>query len=148
MRTSEAAAWAGVNAQTLRYYERRGLLAEPPRRGSGYRAYSVQAVRTVRFIKRAQHLGFTLNEIEELLDLSAGGPSSCATARELAHRKITDMQRQIEDLTAMRDALARLADTCEQPPRRRECPLLDSIAADAISPPARRSSGPRNDERV
>ncbi|MGH9075039.1 MAG: MerR family transcriptional regulator, partial [Acidimicrobiales bacterium] len=75
MRSSEVAVAAGVNVQTLRYYERRGLLSEPDRLGSGYRAYGPEAVRVVRFVKRAQALGFSLEEVESLLELAAGGPS-------------------------------------------------------------------------
>jgi MerR family transcriptional regulator, mercuric resistance operon regulatory protein len=74
MRTGEVALQAQVNAQTLRYYERRGLLPEPQRTRSGYRAYTPDAVRVVRFVKRAQQLGFTLDDIEDLLHLSEGGP--------------------------------------------------------------------------
>jgi DNA-binding transcriptional MerR regulator len=75
MRTMQVAQRAGVNAQTLRYYERRGLLPDPPRTASGYRAYGPEAVRIVRFVKRAQELGFSLTEIEVLLHLADGGPS-------------------------------------------------------------------------
>lgn len=74
MRTSELAGRAGVNSETLRYYERRGLLDEPPRTSGGYRDYPDGAVELLRFIKRAQELGFTLDEVEELLDLDSGGP--------------------------------------------------------------------------
>ncbi|HSS23314.1 MAG TPA: MerR family transcriptional regulator, partial [Mycobacterium sp.] len=77
MRTSEVAAQAHVNTQTLRYYERRGLLSEPARTQSGYRDYTSDAVRVVRFVKRAQQLGFTLDDIEDLLHLAAGGPTAC-----------------------------------------------------------------------
>jgi DNA-binding transcriptional MerR regulator len=77
MRTHEVADRAGVNAQTLRYYERRGLLAEPPRSPAGYRDYPTSVVGVVRFVKRSQELGFTLTEVEELLSLAEGGPDSC-----------------------------------------------------------------------
>src|SRR5260370_3188665 len=76
MRTGEVARQTGVNIHTLRYYERRGLLPEPPRRDSGYRLYDDGAVKVVHFIKRAQSLGFSLNEVESLLELAAGGPES------------------------------------------------------------------------
>ena len=86
MRTGQVARQSGVNIQTLRYYERRGLLQAPPRRPSGYREYTSQAVEVVRFVKRAQELGFNLDEVESLLDLAAGGPASCDKARGLATR--------------------------------------------------------------
>ncbi|MBC3190964.1 MerR family DNA-binding protein [Pseudonocardia sp. C8] len=130
MRTSEVAAQARVNPQTLRYYERRGLLPEPERSASGYRAYRPQAVRLVRFIKRAQDLGFTLDDAEALLHLGDGGPDSCVAARELATAKIADLDRRIADLQAIRTALGHLVETCEQPRDRRECPILLEITSD------------------
>jgi DNA-binding transcriptional MerR regulator len=121
------AAQAQVNTQTLRYYERRGLLPEPERTASGYRAYSVDAVRLVRFVKRAQQLGFTLNDIEELLHLAGGGPASCEAAKTMARTRIADLERRIQELAGMRDALVRLVDTCERPRKERDCPLLRDI---------------------
>jgi len=89
------ASQAGVNVQTLRYYERRGLLPAPARRESGYREYPSDAVRVVRFVKRAQELGFSLAEVETLLDLAAGGPDSCDLAQELATQKIGELDAKI-----------------------------------------------------
>lgn len=136
MRTSEVAAQAHVNTQTLRYYERRGLLPEPERTQSGYHAYTPDAVRVVRFVKRAQQLGFTLDDIEDLLHLADGGPASCEEARAMAGTRITDLQQRIDELAGMRDALARLVDTCDQPRAERDCPILHDIetaAATAMS---------------
>lgn len=127
MRTSEVATQAQVNTQTLRYYERRGLLPEPERTHSGYRAYTPEAVRVVRFIKGAQQLGFTLDDIEDLLHLAHGGPAPCQEARAMARTRITDLQRRIDELVGMRDALARLIDTCDQPRAERDCPILHDI---------------------
>jgi Hg(II)-responsive transcriptional regulator len=127
MRTSQVAERAGVNVQTLRYYERRGLLPEPPRGQSGCRVYGPDAVRRVRFIKRAQELGFGLSDAESLLTLAAGGPESCEAARELAEAKVAELDRRVADLLAMRDSLQRLAATCLRPRGERECPLLHSI---------------------
>jgi Hg(II)-responsive transcriptional regulator len=138
MRTSEVAAQARVNPQTLRYYERRGLLPEPERSTSGYRAYGPQAVELVRFVKRAQDLGFTLDDVASLLQLAEGGPESCDAAREMATEKIADLESRLADLQAIRGALARLVETCEQPPHRRECPILARLASDCgLPPPAR-----------
>jgi Hg(II)-responsive transcriptional regulator len=131
VRTSEVAAQARVNAQTLRYYERRGLLPAPERSAAGYRAYTSQAVRLVRFIKRAQELGFPLDDIESLLDLADGGPDSCDALRGLATEKIADLQDRIADLQAMHRALGRLVQTCAQPRDRRECPILVEIGSGA-----------------
>lgn len=130
MRSSELAEQAGVNVQTLRYYERRGLLPEPERLDSGYRAYGADAVRIVRFVRRAQKLGFSLEEIDTLLDLCAGGPASCEAARELATTKVAELDQKLASITAMRDSLLRLIDTCALPRNRRECPLLRALETD------------------
>lgn len=120
-----------MNTQTLRYYERRGLLPEPDRSRSGYRAYTADAVATVRFIKRAQRLGFTLDDIEDLLHLAQGGPDHCDSVRSMASTRIADLDRRIAELRTMRDALDRLVTTCDQPRDLRECPILHEIALDA-----------------
>jgi MerR family transcriptional regulator, mercuric resistance operon regulatory protein len=133
VRTSEVAQQADVNAQTLRYYERRGLLPEPERSPGGYRAYSADAVRLVRFVKRAQALGFTLDDIEELLHLAGGGPASCEEAKTMARARITDLDQRIAELVGMRDALTRLVSTCDQPRDQRDCPILLDIETAAAA---------------
>jgi MerR family mercuric resistance operon transcriptional regulator len=127
MRTSEVADRAGVNPQTLRYYERRGLLPEPPRSAAGYRAYPEETVRVIRFVKRAQELGFSLDEVDELLRLAGGGPDACDTARELAEARAADLAAKIADLQRMHDSLRRLIGTCSWPRDERDCPLLQAI---------------------
>ena len=107
MRTSELAARAAVNPQTLRYYERRGLLSEPVRSPGRYRVYPAEAVQRVRFIRRAQELGFTLAEVEVLLHLAEGGPDSCEKARALATDKISDLRRRMADLQTLVSGLTR-----------------------------------------
>jgi MerR family mercuric resistance operon transcriptional regulator len=136
VRTSEVAAAAHVNTQTLRYYERRGLLPQPQRTRSGYRAYTADAVRVVRFVKRAQQLGFTLDDIKELLHLADGGPASCDDAKTMARARFADLQHRIADLAGMRDALARLVDTCDQPRAQRDCPILHDIQTAATTAPS------------
>ena len=133
MRSAEVATEAGVNVQTLRYYERRGLLAAPARLPSGYRNYRPETVRIVRFVKQAQQLGFSLEEIETLLGLAAGGPASCEAAEALASEKIAALDERIATLAAMRESLRRLVTTCERPPHRRECPLLTAFADGAVA---------------
>ncbi len=127
MRSSQVAAEAGVNVQTLRYYERRGLLPEPDRLESGYRSYGVDAVRTVRFVKSAQQLGFSLEEVDSLLDLAAGGPDNCDAAKTLANEKLAQLAQKIASLTTMRHSLRQLVATCERSRAKRVCPLLDAI---------------------
>lgn len=127
MRTNELAVQAGVNTETLRYYERRGLLEYPPRTPGGYRDYPATAVTLLRFIKRAQELGFTLDEVEELLDLDSGGPDSCGAARALAEARYVDLEARIADLQRMSDSLAELIGTCDLPRSDRSCALLAAI---------------------
>jgi Hg(II)-responsive transcriptional regulator len=130
VRTSEVARQAGVNAQTLRYYERRGLLAAPPRSPGGYREYPGSAVRVLRFVKRAQELGFSLDEIEGLLHLADGGPD-CAAVQDLVAVKVRDLEARIADLQRMRARLVDFAGRCDLPRTDRRCELLDALTADA-----------------
>ncbi|MGH3460079.1 MAG: MerR family transcriptional regulator [Kribbellaceae bacterium] len=127
MRTSELAGKVGVNAETLRYYERRGLLTQPPRTPGGYRDYPAGTVELLRFIKRAQELGFTLDEVGELVHLNNGGPDSCDAARALAEHRRADLERRIRDLQRMHDSLADLVATCDLPRADRNCALLEAI---------------------
>lgn len=127
LRTGEVAAKAGVNVQTLRYYERRGLLSEPARRRSGYRAYAPEAVRIIRFIKRAQELGFALSEIEELLHLRSDNESACSEVRSAAEAKIDDIELRIRHLRAMKRALGALVASCATEDRPRHCPILEAL---------------------
>lgn len=127
MRSAEVARAAGVNVQTLRYYERRGLLPEPSRLESGYRAYTHDAVRIVRFTKTAQGLGFSLEEIAVLLELASGAPDCCEAAHGMAKAKIGELDAKIAALTTMRDWLGRLAATCDVPTADLECPLLGAL---------------------
>lgn len=142
MRSSQVACEAGVNVQTLRYYERRGLLREPERSPSGYRSYGPEAVRTVRFVKRAQQLGFSLGEIETLLHLAAGGPDSCDSARALATEKLGQLEDKITSLAAMQGSLRQLIATCDRSPHERLCPLLEAIGHD--DPPEPAGGAPRH----
>ena len=143
MRTSELAERAAVNPQTLRYYERRGLLAMPTRSPSGYRAYPNDAVRRVRFIRRAQHIGFSLAEVRTLLDLADGGSDSCDRVRAVAEEKLADLRRRITYLQALHDGLSRLVATCERPRAQRECPILQELDATICEGTAEREqSGP------
>ena len=127
MRSRELADYAGVNPETLRYYERRGLLTTPPRTNGGYRDYPVDAVSVLRFIKRAQQLGFTLDDVEELLHLGRGGPENCEAARTLARARQADLAARIADLHRMHECLTELLTTCDRARAERDCPLLDAL---------------------
>lgn len=126
-RIGEVATQAGVNVQTLRYYERRGLLEEPHRRPSGYRTYTPEAIRVVRFIKKAQELGFTLREVEELLRLRENRPKSRAKVRSIAQAKIRDIDEKTRRLRAIRKALTVLIDSCACRGEPLECPILEAL---------------------
>jgi Cu(I)-responsive transcriptional regulator len=122
----EAAAQAGVNVQTLRYYERRGLLPRAPRRTSGYREFPDDAVRVVRFIKRAQELGFTLGEVEELLRLRHESRRDRGRIRAVADRRVHQIDRKITELLAMKKALSHLIHCCRDGTAL-ECPIIDAL---------------------
>jgi Hg(II)-responsive transcriptional regulator len=129
LRTGEVAEAAGVNVETLRYYERRGLLKEPKRRGSGYREYPLETVQIIRFIKHAQQLGFTLDEIEELLTLRNERSRTCGEVRIAAVVKIEEIDRKIRSLHAIRNALSGLVTSCTNEASTRECPILEALDA-------------------
>lgn len=126
MRIGAAAEQAGVNVQTLRYYERRGLLPRPPRRQSGYREFPGDAVRIVRFIKRAQDLGFTLDEVEELLRLRSDKRRDRARVRTVAERRIRQIEQKIAELAAMKQALTHLVHCCREGSTL-ECPIIEAL---------------------
>jgi Hg(II)-responsive transcriptional regulator len=123
----EVAERATVHIETLRYYERRGLVARPPRSASNYRQYPEETVRRVRFIKRAQELGFSLNDIKELLSLRAEPEAGCAEVRACAEAKIKDIEAKIDALTAMKSALATLVAECSGEGPLSDCPILESL---------------------
>ena len=127
MRIGEVAAQAGVNTQTLRYYERRRLLPEPDRSASGYREYDNGVAQLVRFIKRAQELGFTLREIAELIELRERAPRPDAKVRGLAAAKIDDINSRIRQLTAMRGALQGLVEACACEADAATCPIIEAL---------------------
>lgn len=117
---------AGVNIETIRYYQRRGLLATPRKPVSGVRRYSSEMLTRLRFIRRAQELGFTLREITELLKL---GDSSCKETRAIAEHRLTDIEARIRDLQSMRDTLGKLIRTCRAG-NRPSCPIIASLERD------------------
>ena len=126
MRIGAAAEQAGVNIQTLRYYERRGLLPKAPRRTSGYREFADDAVRTVRFIKRAQDLGFSLDEVEELLCLRHDKRRDRSRIRSVAERRIRQIEHKVTELQAMKRALSHLVHCCARGSSL-ECPIIEAL---------------------
>jgi Hg(II)-responsive transcriptional regulator len=126
MLIAEAAQQAGVNVQTIRYYERRGLLPRPARRTATYRQYSLDAVRIVRFVKRAQDLGFTLDEIAELVELRGQSRRDRVRIRGLAERKLHQVEHKIVELQSMQQALAHLVHCCAAGATL-ECPIIEAL---------------------
>ena len=119
---------AGVNVETIRYYQRRGLMAEPDRPMSGHRRYDRDAIKRVRFIKRAQFLGFTLDEVGSLLELNEA--SACKETRDLAAHKLQVIDEKLADLNAMRKALQALLRQCHAGTTADNCPIIHALAAD------------------
>ena len=126
----ELAKRAEVNLETVRYYERRGLLPKPPRSSSGYRVFPLDAVGRIRFIKRAQELGFSLKEIEDLLALRVTPNSTQADVRERATAKISDIDEKVRRLRAMRRSLMRLTAVCCGEGSVSECPILENLSSE------------------
>ena len=125
--TSEVADRAGVNVQTVRYYERRGLLPEPPRSEQGHRQYGVEHVDRIRFVKRAQDLGFTLDEAEELLQLRVTPEADRADVRAKTEAKLSEVRDRIRDLRRIEQTLEELVEKCEGHGSTSECPILHAI---------------------
>ena len=117
---------AGVNLETIRYYQRRGLLDEPVKPVSGHRRYSVSDAKRVRFIKRAQALGFTLAEIDGLLTLNAA--CACTDTRAMAVHKLGLIEQKMADLAVMQQALGALIQQCDAGNGGADCPIIDVLA--------------------
>jgi len=115
----------GVNFETVRYYEREGLIPKPPRTRAGYRIFPQAAVRRLRFIKKAQELGFSLTEIRELLRLRPS--ADCQKVRAHAQAKIADIDQKIHTLQAMKKVLGTLVDRCDSCGPMGDCPILESL---------------------
>ena len=131
---SKLAREAGVNVETIRFYQRRGLLGEPEKPLGGIRRYAQPDVARVLFIKAAQRIGFTLDEIAQLLQLDDG--TQCSDARAIAERKLADVRDRLADLQRIETALTQLVGRCGSRRGKVSCPLID-----ALQPPIARESG-------
>lgn len=123
----EVARQAGIGVETVRFYERQGLLEEPQRRASGYRQFDPEAVAVLRFIRRAKELGFTLKEIKGLLALRLDASATRAEVRQQAKAKVTDIEARIADLQRMRDVLLKLVKKCHGDGAATGCPILEAL---------------------
>ena len=121
---------AGISVETIRFYERKGLLQEPQRKESGYRQYREEDIRKLVFIQHAKNLGFSLNEIGDLLSLQADNESTSRAVKDLAEHKLQDIEEKIKMLQRMRRTLKHLVDKCPGKGPTSECPILDALTND------------------
>ncbi len=127
LRIGQVAAGASVNVETVRYYERTGMLAAPTRTAAGYRQYDVEAVSRIRFIRHAQALGFSLKEIRDLLALRIRHGAACGAIERKTRNKIALIDDKLRELTALRRTLKRLVASCEARQTTAECPVLETL---------------------
>ena len=127
---SQAAAKAGVGVETIRFYERKGLIEQPPKPlDTGFRVYPEETVQRVRFIRQAQEIGFSLREIEELLSLRADPSADCSDVRERAAAKLEEVDQKMEQLGRIRSALNELIAACPGRGALRSCSIMESLVA-------------------
>ncbi len=123
---SKVAKELGINIETVRFYERKGLIEQPIKPSEGYRDYPLSTVNRIRFIKRSQELGFTLVEIEGLLSLS---DRPCEQVKQLAAGKLSRVQEKIKDLKKLEKALKHMVIQCKSNPDESYCPVIDALQA-------------------
>lgn len=123
---------ARVNVETIRFYERRGLIPEPPRRESGYRQYAEDAVSRIQFIKRAKELGFSLKEISELLSLRVDPDTTCGDVKKRAEVKIVEVEEKIGELQRIKKALTKLVTLCRGGGPTSECPIMEALNSEDL----------------
>ena len=127
----ELASAAGVNAQTIRYYERSGLVRAPKRTAGGYREFGADELRRLQFIRRTQSVGFSLAEIRELLALRVHDPRSCAAVSRRVEEKVAATEEKIRELQKLLKSLNRLRASCAARERTDDCPVLEALVEDA-----------------
>lgn len=125
MTIGQLAAAAGVNVETVRYYQRRELLAIPDRPAGGIGRYTPSALTRLRFIKRAQSLGFTLDDVQALLSLDDG--RDCSAARQIGEHKLADVRQRLQALRVLESALQDLVSRCSTRKRKVTCPLIEAL---------------------
>ncbi len=130
----QVAKQCGIGIETLRFYEREGLIAQPSRPDSGFRTYPPESIRRVRFIQRSKALGFSLKEIKELLSLRVDSVTSCGEVKKRAEEKISDIEKRIHALREMKDALAKLTAACRGKGPTGECPILEALGEPGRTP--------------
>ena len=133
MRIGTIAKRAGIGVETVRFYERKALIARPPKpQNGGFRSYSAETVERIRFIRQAQSLGFSLKEIDELLSLRADPSTDCSDVRERARGKLREVKAKIARLNAIGSALEKLIDACPGKGAARLCSILEALESQEI----------------
>lgn len=127
---------AGVGVETVRFYEREGLIDQPARPRSGYRTYPERVISELRFIRRSQELGFSLREVDELMSLRLDPEANSADVKVRAEAKISEIEEKIADLQRMRDALRQLTAACDGNRPVEECPILEALDTEGNHLPA------------
>lgn len=138
---------AGVGVETVRFYERRGLVRRPARPRLGYRSYPEEAVGRIRFIRNAQAIGFSLQEIKDLLALRVTAGTSCAAVRSRARAKVIDVERRMSDLERIRSALEGLIASCPGRGTIAACTILEALDSAAVRLPGSRSKARKRHEK-
>lgn len=128
LKSSQLASKAGVNKETLRFYEKKGLLHKPERTVSGYRKYFQKDLDRLLFIMNAKELGFTLSEIKELLAIADGEIYDCCDVRKIATSKLDYLNNQIKNLRKLKTTLVKLVDECQNAKTIRDCPIIESLS--------------------
>jgi len=126
-RIGEVASACELPVETIRYYEKQGLLRKPKRTAAGYRLYTDDAIQRLRFVSQAKQLGFSLREIRELLSLRVNPRSKCSDVKKKAERKIAEIEDKIKSLEGMRKALHKLSLACSGKGPASECPILETL---------------------
>jgi MerR family transcriptional regulator, copper efflux regulator len=123
----QVAKQSGISVETIRYYEKEGLLEEPERKESGYRQYKEEAIDRLTFIQQAKELGFSLKEIGELLSIKSDANTVCNDVKQLAQEKLADIESKIKMLQRMRKSLKKLVDICPGHAPINDCPILEAL---------------------
>ncbi len=132
LKRGNLAKMAGVNIETIRYYEKQGILPEPDRSPSGYRQYDEETVNQIRFVKRAQQLGFSLSEIKQLLKLSEGEITDCDEVKDIALKKLEAIREKITNLQKLDSILSNLATQCERQQTIKGCPIIEALMTEEV----------------
>ena len=142
MKIGELAQRTGVAIDTVRYYERQGLLPQPARQPSGYRQYQSDDVTRLKFVQRAKALGFTLHEIRELLELSSRREDDMGSLKQAAQQKLADVEAKLAELSRIRDGLRTLVAACPGHGAMDACPILHALDEDGPAKAGERESRP------